>query len=141
MIRGVYHPPQPYVSGFVYFPAPVDEVIEVPFLVDTGASWTMLSSLDLVKLGTKLLKVPISQSPISLTGIGGTVQAWTTRCGLVFFHEDGSRTGFALNVALNLALTDLPSLLGMDVLAHGVLSVDAVNTAVTWEVPNRVFTL
>lgn len=123
-------------------PSPVDEIIEIPFLVDTGASWTTLHTLDLLKLGSKLASLPVQRSPISLRGVGGaTLQPLTTRCGVAFPHVEGGYTRFVITVALlaDQASLGLPSLLGMDILSHGLLEVNPQAQTVHFDVASDLF--
>ena len=139
MIRGLYRSPNTaYISGFVYFPPPVDEVLEVPFLVDTGASWTSLFATDLLRLGDKIGTLPVERAPIELRGVGGTLQPWTVRGGVAFVHDEGGFTTFTVNLALipDAAGAGLPALLGMDILSHGTLQIDPSDQKVTFDAPN-----
>ena len=138
MIEGIYNPRRgAYLSTFVYFPPPVDELIEVPFMVDSGASWTMMFGADLLKLGDKVNQLPVQRSPLPVRGVGGTRQPWTTQGAIGFFHADGGFTSFILNMALLPDIAEgLPSLLGTDVLSHGPVVLDPGSHRVTFDVPS-----
>ena len=123
----------------MYLPAPVDKFIEVPFLVDTGASWTTLHWSDLLKFGPELAQLPVQRSSIGLRVVGGaTLHPYTSRAGLALVHNDGSTTFFRLTLALVIEQdsSGLPALLGMDVLSHGVLRVDPHTPRIEFDVPS-----
>ena len=113
-------------------------MIEVPFLVDTGASWTTLHLTDLLKLGDALGGLMTTPSPIPLRGVGGsTVRPYAMRVGLAFPHVNGGFSRFAMSVAMlpDQAGWGTPSLLGMDVLRHGALTIDATREIVQFDPP------
>lgn len=141
MITGVYDVTQgAHVTGLVYFPT-VDRTLDVPFLVDTGASLTSISMGDLVRLGDETARgLPLSAGTGPMTGVGGVVPWWTMDIGLGFVHDDGGLTFFGLPVAV-LSTPGIPSLLGRDILSIGKLTFDGTSNAVSLEVAKGVITV
>ncbi len=137
MIAGVCTRYGAIISGWLYFPAPIDHLIEVPFLVDTGAQWTTLQSWDILKVPPAKWQGRLAPSPLPLRGLGGTVRPAVASAILAFAHVGGGFTFFALDaVALLLApLSEAgPSIMGMDVLSHGALLVDVGRGRVEFDV-------
>jgi hypothetical protein len=123
----------------VYLPPPVDLAIEVPFLVDTGASWTTLHGLDMMKFGPNMKELPVRAAPLQMFGVGGAVQTWTITAGIVFSHDDGATTAIGLNIALSWdEHRMLPSLLGRDVLNFGTTTLYGPSEEIKLDLPTRV---
>ncbi len=142
MISGVYYPGQgAYLTGRLYLPPPVDAYLDISFLVDTGAQRTILMPVDVLRAPDLLSRLAVSPSPIPLKGIGGVMQPLRTAVGLGFAHDDGTTTGFAFNILLSAdqSLVGMPSLLGLDILSHGNLRLDAESRLVLWDVPTTIF--
>ena len=96
------------------------------FLVDTGSSQTILAPRDAKALGIDLEALYSTvQAGARTFGIGGSVPVAFVPSSVSLDHVDGSRTTFILNlaVALESLVSDLPSILGRDVLFRGQLSV------------------
>lgn len=140
MITGVYVPGKgAYVSATVYLPKPVDRAIHVPFLVDTGASWTTLHSLDLMKFGAGINDLPVQEAPLQMVGVGGTARAWTIRAGIIFSHDDGANTAIGLSIGLSWdEHRNLPSLLGRDVLDFGGVILHGPSERIILDLPRKV---
>lgn len=124
MITGPCAPGKsPYITGFVHFPNPVNATIEVPFLLDTGAEWTTLSPLDLLKLGDQRPQLTVNQAPLEVRDAsGGGFRPDVVHCGLAFVHANRSVSTFEVYAGVSpmaAAIAGVPSLLGMDVIAHG----------------------
>jgi len=69
-----------------------------------------------------------------MAGVGGDVE-WSLFDGaLIFTHEDSSTTSIAQPIAL-LATSGIPSLLGRDILAKGVLTLDGPGRQVSLDLP------
>jgi hypothetical protein len=139
VIRGTCTPlNSPYISGFVYFPPPVDLRIEVPFLVDTGASITTFHLTDLIKLGSKLSALPMHPAAYELKiAGGGTTRPNLTPCGIAFPHPEGGYSMFALPACVYTEPNSLgtAALLGMDVLSEGELIVQPHHGLVLFDCP------
>src|SRR5262249_37858766 len=88
---------RPMVQSYVYFPGP-EFLIDVPFLVDTGAEVTTLSGSTLGELDAgrfeRLTKVLTPAT--NVTGVGGSLSRFVTDALLVLAHEDGQRTAVSL---------------------------------------------
>jgi hypothetical protein len=128
---------QPYFTAQVYLPSPVDETIEVQFLADTGSSWTLLQMSDIVNVDLRALSRLARPSSVTLHGLTGSTPPLEARVSIAFVHDNGRRTTFTQTVAIVVPdepIADLPSLLGMDLLCEGVLTVDGRNSAVTFDV-------
>jgi hypothetical protein len=121
----------------VDFPAPVDEVLDVRFLVDTGATYSTLHRTHLSRLGRRIgsLHLEPLTRPVGLAG-GRSVRPNTTDCTLVFPHEGGGFTRFHLKIVVFPEPESMgtPALLGMDVISLGDLTIRR-DGAVTFDCP------
>lgn len=128
----------PRISAWVHFPPPVDRIAEIPFLVDTGCSWTTLHPADLREFGSPIANLVTRVPGTPVTGVGRPVQPLAARAIISLTHEDGSSSIFELDIALGVQTPldfTLPSLLGMDILARGVLTIDGPQSSVVFETP------
>ena len=130
-------PPRPYFNTTVVLPD--GTVGPVSFLLDTGASQTTLHPIDWEKMGLPIF-TPYPASDRWMTGVGGQVAYRPIEVSLVF--RAGSEA-FELPIEVLYGPSGpvdddgrkLPSLLGMDILAHGVLQMDHSSKNLSFE-PN-----
>lgn len=109
---------------------------EVKFIVDTGADATVLAFADWTRIIAPAQRESLprnsgAQSP------GGLVQGSLTRATLRFRATDGLQHTVALDyvfLSLNRA-AGMPSLLGMDVLMRGGLTLDGPSRQATLSLP------
>lgn len=120
---------RPYVNGLVELPAAsMDRPLRVAFLIDTGADRSVLSARDLARAGITLAGAPLG---VVTTGVGGPA-ATRTVAGIITL---GSVTVRLPLLAFDLpagvpsqgrpSTSDLPSLLGHDLLEHFILVLDS----------------
>ena len=144
MIAGTYDQlTGAYITGFVYFKLPVDQILQVKFLVDTGAAHSFLSLVDLAELATKV-QTQLQMAPSGgIRGIGGIASSVNTPVSIAFRHEDGDATLLGLDLALLVEpdSADLPSVLGRDVLFRGSLHFDPVAGEGYFDVPKGSFVI
>lgn len=126
MIRGFIRGRSPRIIGRVSLPSLSMRTVAVEFLIDTGASVTVLPLAVLVDLGVdseELRTMPLEQN---ISG-GGTVLHALHRGELEFTLDDGADVGY--RVLFRLALepppdrVEVPCVLGMDVLENFRLTV------------------
>ncbi len=129
------HVPQPVVIGVVQ--AADGGWVECPFLIDTGASTTVLAPKILRRLGR-----PVALAPKQLTGVGGPVETWQVWTTLGFLRTDGQPTliegaysAFQDEQALDM------SVLGYDILHLFALIVDRPGNTVCLLVPPQRYTI
>jgi hypothetical protein len=108
----------------------------VEFLIDTGASQTMVHPSDAMQLRVNFDEDFQNRAPSSMPGIGGTATEHSERCELEFQHEDGNidiieaDVSFALPTSYNVGY---PSLLGTDVIRLYKLTYHLAENLVTLE--------
>ena len=110
----------PFVDAVFHFPA-LNQSLEVPLLVDTGADRTILSPFDTTRL-VRRFSVDLATLPRGTpgTGVGGQVETRTIEAVL---------TLDTFSIPLLLTVVDplpgptppIPSLLGRDILSHFAL--------------------
>lgn len=128
--------PLPIVRGYVYVPSLRQEV-EIPFCLDTGSTWTVLHPRDTRKFGIYASLSRLRPNSIQVSGIGGNVTCLLVNVRLTLTHTSGKPTYFNLKVAVAPPLPHnrgYPSLLGMDVLSCGTLTVDSTERRVRFDV-------
>jgi hypothetical protein len=69
-----------------------------------------------------------------MTGIGGEVPWWEFDAALRLNHNNGGRTSIAQSLAV-LGSRNIPSLLGRDILSHGILTLDGPGGRVSFDIP------
>jgi hypothetical protein len=139
MISWTYDPESgATVIGAVYFPPPLNRILVVTFLVDTGASHSCLSVDDLPLMDpdfiTRLATRPTDQA---FRGIGGVIFPRMTEAAISLAHDDGALSAFELDLALMVdpSYAGLPSILGRDILFHGRLEFDPDSRSVFFYPP------
>jgi hypothetical protein len=144
VITGIYDLDQgAFLTGTVYFPPPVDDILEVSFLVDTGAARTCISLNDLLRLdGNTQGRIDIRPG-VPLRGVGGTVANFLARAGVGFVHDDQNMSRFSMDVSLMIdaSTAGLPSLLGRDILFKGDLAFEPDQGTVLFDAPVGDFEL
>ena len=107
---------RPFVDLTLEFPAAGHQVLEISFLVDTGADHTLLSPFEGARLrrelGVDLLDLPFG-SPI--VGIGGEVQIRRIEV-TIYLGEQSVSTTVSLVEPPPGQFPTMPSLLGRDIL-------------------------
>jgi hypothetical protein len=131
------------ITGVVHLPAPVDERIEVSFLVDTGATHTCISLIDLLRLSSQVPETIAISHRDPLWGLGGAVPGLATPASVAFLHEDSTTSRFVLDVGLLLSpdTAGIPSVLGRDILFRGDLHFDPAAGAVYFDAPRGSFVI
>ncbi len=129
--------------GMVYFPPPVDELLEVPFVVDTGALRTCIALKDLIRLSTDVPEKLVIKPGDALRGVGGVTVGLTTNVGIAFTHDDQDKTTFHLDATLLMDPNSLglPSFLGRDILFNGEVSLDPTSETVRCDFPRGIVRL
>ena len=129
-------PPSPSVTAVVEIPK-MGVSQSVKFLVDTGASRTVLHPRDILRLGIDFVTYAADACPIAFSGVGGKA-SYTVEDAILYFENsktdlraligplDPSQFDFALN-------EHVPSLLGRDFLNQGRLIVDYENNELSFE--------
>jgi hypothetical protein len=113
-----------YITASVFFPAPVDELLVVSFLVDTGATSTCIGITDLLRLSQNSQnRLPMTPVPHGMRGIGGSITPCVTPAAIGFVHDDGQTSLFdlSLNMMIGQEAVGIPALLGRDILYRGDL--------------------
>jgi hypothetical protein len=106
----------PFVRAIVRVPR-LSARAQIDFLVDTGASHTLISPIDATKLGvTALSFAAVRATPMS--GVGGRSLQYAEPCLVDLVHVDGhtERIEPLLNFASPDTDADYPSLLGRDLI-------------------------
>ena len=139
MIRGYFAGLSPYVRLYVSIPAFATGYQRAVFLLDTGATATVLHpSSAIYDLGIPEHELDARKweevEPIA--GIGGLTPCLRARATYVFEHEDGEYDAFEdsiLVAATTPSNAEAPSLLGANVLRHFRLTADYPRLSVTLE--------
>ena len=131
MIRGYFQEEdlilRPYVDLELVFPIANNQSLEISFLVDTGADYTLISPLEGVRLrrdlGIDLLSLPFG---IPIGGIGGQLE---TRMidATVDIGEQSISTTLSLVEPPPGYFPTMPSLLGRDILYQLALFMERKN--------------
>ena len=139
MIRGYFADYSPYVELRVAIPVFATGYLPVQFLVDTGATMTVLHP----RAARGDLGIPEHELDASrweqiepIGGIGGLTPCLRARATYVFEHEDGDYDAFEDSILIAAATAsnrEAPSLLGANVLRHFRLTADYPRLSVTLE--------
>lgn len=127
-IRGFFELGAPYIAGLIKCPD-LDLAVPLRLLIDTGASRTVISDKDAVKLGLDYAKLEKLES--GLIGIGGEVETYAlNRVSLLFrsnggIHEEEIDIMVLRHQKMNGRVRKIPSLLGRDILNKYALSMSA----------------
>ncbi len=125
MIRGYFEPalgqPRPFVSTLVDIPAARRHRLEVAFLIDTGADYSVLAPYDAILLGLDWSR--LGHGAPSL-GVGGTAETSAIPATLTFGDLSIDLQLSILSTPDGTRPLPLPSLLGRDVLSRFCLIVD-----------------
>ena len=144
MIRGYFdpsRPPHPYldVAVFVDGVTPADGAWpQIPFVVDSGASQTVIHPKDSVRrlgLSVAQLTTPsLWSTPVANVGVGGSTTSFESNAAFGFLSDNGTWrvvTGKVRVAELTRQNQHIPSLLGWDLLRH-------FRTTITGEPPEIV---
>ena len=118
MIRGELRGDEPYLTLALTIPR-LGLRGEVPFLVDTGATRTLVGVPDATRIGVDVQSDFTQSYAFEVYGIGGRASEYREVCSLEFLHDDGRVEDMEvlLNFATPSEFSDSqPSLLGRDVL-------------------------
>ncbi|MPZ50605.1 MAG: hypothetical protein GEU75_15125 [Dehalococcoidia bacterium] len=113
-------------------------MVNVSFLVDTGASRTCVAPSDLLRFGSGASeRLTLRADAGSFIGVGGSVTVHSIEGALVFVHDSGDITAFGLelNLIFDPSANALPSILGREVLCKGLLALDAAGGKVSFDPP------
>jgi hypothetical protein len=116
MIRGELDDGSPYIRAVVRMPA-LNVRAQVDFLVDTGATHTLISPDDSSLIGLRR-EAFSARGALEMRGVGGTSYQYRVMAELDFLHEDGivQTLRTFINVAAPAPDADYPSLLGIDII-------------------------
>jgi len=107
---------RPVVDCFIRLPSTNTQAI-IPFLIDTGADWSVLMPSDANRLNVNYKKLTRTRKSF---GIGGACVEYVVPALLAVSDE---KTMYGYKFALGIAepmpdLHDAPSIIGMDILRH-----------------------
>lgn len=107
------------MDGVLSLPRLGPAQVDVTFLVDTGATFTVIHPKDLKAMGLDVMRAFASQPTDHGRGIGGVARYFKDEARLSFEHATGEVVDYLLPV--NIAVptdvnADYPSMLGMDFL-------------------------
>lgn len=115
MIAGYFEPDgSPHVWANLFLPR-LGVLGAVDFLIDTGASLTVLHPRDGVRLRCPFDTLAL---PVEFQGVGG-VHTYYRETAIVVFDDDGEEQDFRIEISIAMpgsSADGLPSLLGRDVL-------------------------
>lgn len=123
-----------YVIGRVRLPA-IGVDVRVPFEVDTGADFTVISLAHLLRSGVRPGRLPLVRSATRIRGITGSLRSYDLPCDLVF--EDGDKSHFyeiTAGVPDPKRYGNLPSILGRDVLRRWRMVYDEPRSVLSFTV-------
>ena len=138
MIEGAIRAPDlPFVEGWVELPQ-LGLAAPIPFLVDTGATGTVLHPKDAISLGVDFSQLDYDASS---RGIGGSAKA-ARRDAVILFQDGATQEWYEYRLLITIAEPsknnrDYPSLLGRNVLrcwrtvydpTNGILHFDVLRT-------------
>lgn len=123
-----------YVVGRVRLPA-IGVDVRVPFEVDTGADFTVVSLADLLRGGVRPGRLPLVRSASRIRGVAGSLRGYDLPCDLVF--DEYSKAywyGLSVSVPDPRRYGNLPSILGRDVLRRWRTVYDEPRSVLTFTV-------
>jgi hypothetical protein len=122
-----------YVDAVVYFPT-VELYRRIPLLIDTGAIVTAIAQDDIARITPEdVSDIPLRRSDRDLVGVGGRIEWWEFDGAVILTHQDGGLTFVAQPIAV-LPTGGITSVLGRDILSHGILNLDGPQRAVTFDI-------
>ena len=132
-------PPTPYVTGFVFLPD-LEQGMVVEFLVDTAASHTLLSPRDWTWMLPENEWLTFWRPVEVARGVGGFWPYDEIDVVVWFWDlEDKPFASFQTRIEVGLYTTseavEIPSLLGMDVLGKGSLTMDSNFDQMMMDIP------
>jgi hypothetical protein len=116
----------PAIAGTVSFPRVADNSHEVTWLLDTGASFSILHPADLLGLGLAPEDFAGAQSSRG-RGVGGAAEYLLEDARLSFRHADGAAISYLMPVWIALPTEHnktFPSVLGMDFISNFRMTID-----------------
>jgi hypothetical protein len=129
----------PYVTAHVQL-ARLHRKATIDFLIDTGSTTTLINPDAWRRLGLRVSDLE-GLPRVSSRGLGGSHSNYVDTCDFYFPADDGLyelftglRARFAPPSVNN---SNLPALLGMDVLQHFRLTLEAASGVVLLESPHR----
>lgn len=142
MIRGYFDPNvgwgRPLLSVGLFLPNVSQQFEFVDFLIDTGATATVLhpgDAIHIVGINPKALASPqLWAQQQTIGGIGGAATIYIEPASYGFFHEDGTPQLVQGNICIaqpTSANRSVPSLLGWDVLQHFKLTLEWSTKTIT----------
>ena len=130
----------PVIRASLHLPGITQDFVAIDFLVDTGATESYLHPQDAkvrVGIDPSMLAEPQRWPDRQVTnGIGGTVICYVRPAIFLFHHDDGQEQQITHEISIvppTPANSVLPSILGMDVLSHFILSMDYVGLRLVLE--------
>lgn len=136
---------EPTVYGVVSFPRLGETIVEsVPFLLDTGASGTLLHPKDARKLNVPFGKLG---NPKRSRGIGGSARSFGELAIIYFLDIVADKTlmrayVLEMNIAEPAEVNEaLPSLLGRDITNHWSIQYDPTASVIDCTVRSADYTL
>jgi hypothetical protein len=120
---------RPYVQAMLFVPR-LDIKAKVSFLVDTGGGSSVLAAGDGLRMGIDFRKLLATQEII---GFGDVPLTLHEERAVVIFRAEGTLCFYAVHLALTPpgALSDVPSVLGREILDKWELTIDRPNNSVT----------
>ncbi len=125
MIRGLAEDGLAWVNANVGLPSLANRSEDISFLVDTGATVTVLMPADLRRLGIDPAALFPDVRSVAVPGFGGDIRMIAT-IGVLRFDDEASPSVFTMPVGIvqpSSTTYDLPSVLGMDFVQHFRLTV------------------
>ena len=117
-INYAYHPPAPFIVAAINIQK-LNIKATIPFLIDTGASNTMILWGDLERLGININKIKPQRD---FSGLGGLIKATPLNSTITFITESGEAIKENLKIYIVASkcphpkLKLLPSIMGRDLI-------------------------
>lgn len=122
MIRGIFTPAgSPAVTGLLSFPRLGGESVDATFLLDTGATFSVIHPKDVKALGLDVMVAFGDRRQESGRGVGGRARYLMDEARLSFEHTDGEQFDYILPIHVAVPTddnADYPSFLGMDFISN-----------------------